>query len=152
MVTSRTNHDGTASIMELPVLQPAKWAPIEDTAMAARTSTDIATIRLLKAILSQSDLPVCVVVDDKADLIYAHGRTGRLLEPAEGEASSNILQMARPGLRAGLTHAIRKMSAERAEILIKNLRVQNNGDAQGINLIVRPLPDMQSGHRDLCRS
>jgi two-component system CheB/CheR fusion protein len=114
-----------------------------------RTSRDVATIRLLKAILSQSDMPVCVVVDDKADLMYAHGRTGRFLEPAEGEATSNILQMARPGLKAGLTHAIRKMSTERTEISVKNLRVQTNGHAQDINLIVRPLPDIQSGHRGL---
>ncbi|WP_459944811.1 chemotaxis protein CheB, partial [Desulfocastanea catecholica] len=145
----RTNHDGTTSLITLATPQPAERAPIEDTAMAARTSRDVATIRLLKAILSQCDLPVCVVVDDKADLIYAHGRTGRFLEPAEGEASSNILQMARPGLKAGLTHAIRKMSTERADISIKNLRVQNNSDSQDINLIVRPLPDMQSGHRGL---
>lgn len=145
----RTNHDGKTSSITLPTLGHAERTPVEDPAVAARTSSDIATIRLLKAILSQSDLPVCVVVDDKADLIYAHGRTGRFLEPAQGEASSNILQMARPGLRAGLTHAIREMSAERAEISIKNLRVQNNGDSQDINLIVRPLPDMQSGHRGL---
>ncbi len=145
----RTTHDGNTASITLPTLQPVDRVQIEDTAMTGRTSRDVATIRLLKAILSQSDLPVCVVVDDKADLMYAHGRTGRFLEPAEGEASSNILQMARPGLRAGLTHAIRKMSAERAEITIKNLRVQNNGDAQDISLIVRPLPDIQSGHRGL---
>jgi hypothetical protein len=57
--------------------------------------------------------------------------------------------MARPGLKAGLTNAIQRMSNERTEIVIKNLRVQNNGDSQDINLIVRPLPDIQSGHRGL---
>lgn len=145
----RTNHDNNTSLITLPTLQSVDLARIDDNAMAARTSRDVATIRLLKAILAQNDLPVCVVVDDKADLIYAHGRTGRFLEPAEGEATSNILQMARPGLRAGLAHAIRKMSAERAEIFIKNLRVQNNGFTQDVNLIVRPLPNMQSGHRGL---
>jgi two-component system CheB/CheR fusion protein len=145
----RSNHDSSTSLINLPTLQPVDRIPIDDNIITAKTSKDVNTIRLLKAILSQSDLPVCVVVDDKADLIYAHGRTGRFLEPAEGEATSNILHMARPGLKAGLTHAIHKMSAERAEIQIKNLRVKNNGDSQDINLIVRPLPDIQSGYRGL---
>jgi len=145
----RSNDDSSTSLITLPTPQSVKRAPAEDTAMAAKTSRDVATIRLLKAILSQSDLPVCVVVDDNADLIYAHGRTGRFLEPAEGEVTSNILHMARPGLKAGLTHAIHKMSTERTEISVKNLQVQNNGDSQDINLIVRPLPDIQSGYRRL---
>ncbi len=145
----RSNHDSNTPLIKLPPHRSAERTSTENTAMPTKTSGDIATIRLLKAILSQSGLPICVVVDDKADLIYAHGRTGRFLEPAEGEASNNILQMARPGLKAGLTNVIHKMSAERAEISIKNLRVQNNGDSQDVNLIARPLPDMQSGQRGL---
>jgi two-component system CheB/CheR fusion protein len=57
--------------------------------------------------------------------------------------------MARPGLKAGLTNAIQKMSIKRMEMVVKNLRVQNNGDSQDINLILRPLPDIQSGYRGL---
>ncbi len=72
-----------------------------------------------------------MVVDDKAEMVYAHGRTGRFLEPAEGEASSNILKMARPGLKAGLTNAIRKMSSERTEVVVKNLRVKSDGGLSG---------------------
>jgi hypothetical protein len=44
--------------------------------MAVRASRDAGTVKLLKAILAQSYLPVCVVVDDKAELIYARAKNG----------------------------------------------------------------------------
>jgi two-component system CheB/CheR fusion protein len=145
----RKDHGNLRQFMNIPKPQAIEKQSDKNVAMAANLSKETATVRLLKAILSRSDLPVCVVVDDKGDLIYTHGRTGRFLEPAQGEASNNILEMARPGLKAGLTNVIQKMSIERAETVVKNLRVQNNGDSQDINLILRPLPDIQSGYRGL---
>lgn len=145
----REDHGSMKKFMDIPQPQALERRAGKNIAMAANLSKDAATVRLLKAILSRSELPVCVVVDDKGELIYTHGRTGRFLEPAEGETSNNIVAMARPGLKAGLTNAIQKMSIERTEIAVKNLRVQNNGDSQDINLILRPLPVVQSGYRGL---
>ena len=145
----RADPAGIKRLMELPRLKQVDRPSEENIVIAAKTSRDASTIKLLKAILSQSNLPVCVVVDDKGELIYTHGRTGRFLEPAEGESSNNILHMARPGLKAGLTNAIRRMSTERNEVFIENLRVKNNGESQDINLIVRPLPEIQRGYRGL---
>lgn len=145
----REDHGSMRQFMDMPKQQNIDRGAEKNIAIAGKLSKDAATVRLLKAILSRSNLPVCVVVDDKGELIYTHGRTGRFLEPAEGEASNNILEMARPGLKAGLTNAIQKMSIERTETVVKNLRVQNNGDSQDINLILRPLPDIQSGYRGL---
>jgi two-component system CheB/CheR fusion protein len=145
----RADHTGIKRLMELPKLNQVDQPSDENNVIVAKASREASTIKLLKAILSQSNLPVCVVVDDKAELIYTHGRTGRFLEPAEGEASNNILQMARPGLKTGLTNAIRKMSTERTEVFIENLRVKNNDDSQDINLIVKPLPEIQRGCRGL---
>ncbi len=144
-----SDHGSVNRPMELPKIKQVDRSHEASNLMAATANRDAGTIRLLKAILAQSNLPVCAVVDDKAELIYTHGRTGRFLEPAEGEASNNILHMARPGLKEGLTNAIRKMSTERAEILIENLQVKTNGDFQDINLIVRPLPEFQRGYRGL---
>jgi two-component system CheB/CheR fusion protein len=149
-IFERRGDDGSIrQLMDIPKRQNINGLSGKSIAVAGKLSKDAAIVRLLKAILSRSDLPVCVVVDGKGELIYTHGRTGRFLEPAEGEASHSILEMARPGLKAGLTNAIRKMSIERTEIVVQDLRVQNNGDSQDINLILRPLPDIQSGYRGL---
>ena len=124
---------------------------LPDEHMAAETTPkkDDGTVSLLQAILHESKAPICVVVDDKADLIYTHGRTGRFLEPADGKASNNILRMARPGLKAALTSAIRQMSSGRSEIVRQNVRIENEAGSQLINLIVRPLHITIKGIRGL---
>jgi two-component system CheB/CheR fusion protein len=43
--------------------------------------------------------PVGVLVNQRGDILYIHGRTGMYLEPTPGEAGLNILKMAREGLR-----------------------------------------------------
>ncbi len=46
--------------------------------------------------------PACVLVNESGAVLYIHGRAGRYLEPASGEASLNILRMAGDGLSAAL--------------------------------------------------
>jgi len=50
--------------------------------------------------------PPSVVIDEKGEILYIHGRTGNYLEPAPGEARWNIFDMAREGLRLELTAAV----------------------------------------------
>jgi two-component system CheB/CheR fusion protein len=40
-----------------------------------------------------------VLVNDKGDILYISGRTGKYLEPAAGKVNWNIFAMAREGLR-----------------------------------------------------
>lgn len=93
----------------------------------ADSPKDVSTLKLMKAIIAQSNLPVCVVVDDDANIVYIHGRTGRFLEPAEGEVSNNLPEMAKPGLKTELTKALHQVAANRQETQVKGLRVKSNG-------------------------
>ncbi|MBU0482654.1 MAG: PAS domain S-box protein [Proteobacteria bacterium] len=110
---------------------------------------EIEPLKLLKSIISQSDMSTCVVIDDNGDIIYIHGRTGCFLEPAEGVANLNALDMAKPGLKAGLAGAIHRMIAERQEVVVNGLQVQANGGFVEVDLVVKPLPDLQTGRRGL---
>ncbi len=123
--------------------------PDERMDTESKTIKDAGTVNLLQAILHESKVPICVVVDDNANLVYAHGRTGRFLELADGRANNNILLMARPGLKVALTSAIRQMSNERCGEIRKNVRVRNEGGSQRINLIIRPLQIAIKGIRGL---
>jgi len=42
--------------------------------------------------------PPCIVVDERTQIRYFHGKTARYLEHAEGESSLNLLDMAKEGL------------------------------------------------------
>jgi two-component system, chemotaxis family, CheB/CheR fusion protein len=100
-----------------------------------------------QAILQQV-APGAALVDGDGDILYLHGRTGLYLEPAPGEAGvSNILKMAREGLRRELTTALHKAVATGASVHSPGLRVRTNGDVTTVNLIIRPVapnPDAPS--------
>jgi two-component system CheB/CheR fusion protein len=83
--------------------------------------------------------PASVVVNERGDILYIHGRTGKYLEPAPGDAGMNITRMAREGLRRELVTALRKAAAGRETTRYPSLQVKNNGDFINVHLTVRPL-------------
>jgi two-component system CheB/CheR fusion protein len=96
--------------------------------------------------LLQYHTPACAIVNEKGEVLYFHGRTGKYLEPASGEATLNILRMARRGLRMELTTALRKALAQRQPVHCQGLEVKTNGEYQTVNLTVRLVmepPSMQ---------
>ena len=63
---------------------------------------------LAEQLLLQSYSPAAVLVNDKGDILYISGRTGKYLEPAAGKANWSIFAMARAGLRHELTGVFQK--------------------------------------------
>ncbi len=80
-----------------------------------------------------------VLVNERGDILYLHGRSGDYLEPSPGEAGMNILKMAREGLRRDLTIALHKAVAQGEPIRHPALRIKTNSHFTTVNLIVRPV-------------
>jgi two-component system CheB/CheR fusion protein len=84
--------------------------------------------------------PAGALVNGNGDILYLHGRTGLYLEPSPGEAgTSNILKMAREGLKPDLTTALHKAVAIKDIVRQNGVRVKTNGDFTTINLTIRPV-------------
>ena len=84
--------------------------------------------------------PASALVNEQGDILYLHGRTGMYLEPTPGEAGiSNILKMAREGLRRDLTIALHKAAGTREMVRHPGLRVKTNGHHTLVNLTVCPV-------------
>lgn len=96
---------------------------------------------LIEALVIRSYSPSGVIVNEKSDVLYIHGKVGKYLEPAAGEANWNVLGMAREGLKMELSNAIRKAGLKRQIVRIDRLSVKTNGDMQAINLVVIPLEE-----------
>ena len=78
-----------------------------------------------------------VLVNGQGDIFYVHGRSGMYLEPAQGETgTSNILKMAREGLRHELLLALRKVPGSSNPVIYPGLRVKTNGHFTLVNLRV----------------
>ena len=89
--------------------------------------------------------PPSAIINDRGDILYIHGRTGKYLEPAPGEAKWNIYDMVREGLKLEMPSAIRKATTRKNEVIYKELTVKGNGGVtQTINLIVRPMIDAKA--------
>ncbi len=92
--------------------------------------------------------PVGVLVNQRGDILYLHGRTGMYLEPAPGEAGLNILKMAREGLRQELATDLYKAAVNKEPVFHPGLRVKTNGDFTTVNLALRPVaagPEVADG-------
>ena len=82
--------------------------------------------------------PNAVVVDDDLQVLQFRGATSRYLEHAAGNASLNLLQMARPPLIVDLRTAIHRALKENASIRRDNISLKYDGEALLVNIEVIP--------------
>jgi two-component system CheB/CheR fusion protein len=128
----------TRGFFTLPIITKATPTGAHE---ALKKEEKISFRELVEQSLLHHYAPACAIIDEKGEVLYFHGRTGRYLEPAPGEATLNILQMARAGLKLELTLAIRKALAQKEPVRYPGLKVKTNGDVQTIDLTVRPVED-----------
>ena len=98
---------------------------------------------LTRRVLVQCFAPASVVTDLKGDILYVHGETGKYLRPAPGQASLNVVEMAREGLELELRAAIRAAASEGMPTLNREIQVKTNGGFTTVSLSVRPLPGLE---------
>ncbi|SFF11595.1 chemotaxis protein CheB [Flavobacterium xueshanense] len=102
---------------------------------------------LTDQILLQLFSPTGILVNNKGDIIYITGRTGKYLEPAAGKANWNVHAMAREGLKYELPEAFRKALPSFEPVHIDNVKIAENGNFHLVNLTVQQIesPDAVKG-------
>lgn len=112
-------------------------APEEAQKKAAATNFT----ELTRRALLQAYAPASVVTDLKGNILYVHGDTGKYLRPAPGQATLNVVDMAREGLQQELRTAIHNAGNKHAPPFRSEVPVKTDGGSQTINLSARALPD-----------
>jgi len=85
---------------------------------------------------------VGALVSPLGDILYIQGHSGMYLELTTGNAGiSNIVKMAREGLRSELAIALNQAVKTGDAACAKGLRVKTNGHFSTVNLTVRPQPN-----------
>ena len=95
--------------------------------------------RLTEKILLERYAPSCVIIDENGVISYIHGKVGKYLELAPGEARLNIFEMASEGLKMEIQIAVRKALSQKTEVVHENLKLENGNNISLINLKVKPL-------------
>ncbi len=103
----------------------------------------VSTSELARKVLIENFAPPSVLINSRGEILHVQGKTGKYLEPSPGQASLNIIDMAREGLQFELRSALRSVQQERMETVQRNIRVKTNGGSQVINLKIIPVPDSE---------
>ncbi|MFW6292270.1 MAG: CheR family methyltransferase, partial [Spirochaetota bacterium] len=95
----------------------------------------------MKSYLLDHHAPPAVFVSRRNEIVYIHGRTGKFLEPATGEARMNVMDMAREGLAIPLGTALHESFRTESPVQRLGIRVKTNGDYAIVDLEVHPYPE-----------
>ena len=96
-------------------------------------------VNLLQTLLLDEYAPVSVVVDNRGEVVFIHGRTGTYLEPAPGRPTHVLVDLTRPGLRAALAAVLKEAASTRREAVRRGVRFRSNSHAARVDIVVRPV-------------
>ncbi len=130
-----------------PSFAVSKWSPApihslvsEEMVKRSKPQQDPLDLRRLteSALLTHYG-QVGILVNRQGEICFIHGRTGKYLEPAQGDASINVFTMAREGLRRELMTAFHKAVTHNETVNFGGLRISTNGDTIAAQLTVKPI-------------
>ena len=112
--------------------------PREGTRSAAPSSKagDLARQTLIDAYA-----PASVLINARHEGLYYSGPVDRYLKIAVGDASRDLLAMARDGLRTKLGAAIRRAARDHACVALGGAQMERDGGAVAISIRVEPVQD-----------
>lgn len=116
----------------------ARTAAKEELATGA-VRTDLAELQ--RRTLAERFGPPAVIVDGRGQIQQIHGRVGAYLEVAPGRAGLGLIEMARDGLRAPLSSALREVQKGEAAEVKRTARIKLDGDWQSVQLTVARIDD-----------
>ena len=128
---------------ELPAVHEATEESPAPSASAPPARGVPSTTQIERALLSRF-APASLVVNDRGDIFFIHGRTGNFLEPAPGGPSINVFDMAREGLQVELPTAIRECIRKGTDVTREGIRVKANGGFVNVSLTVTKLKEPES--------
>ncbi len=97
----------------------------------------------LERIILRRYRPACITVQGNGDAVYFFGRTSRYLEQPTGSPESNVINMAKEGLRIPLRTALHHAATTHERVVQKDVSVQTNGGVSSVDITVEPLTEFQ---------
>jgi chemotaxis methyl-accepting protein methylase len=125
-----------------PIEFPTAFAPPLPAGASPRAVAPPPSLQAMAdQLMLESYAPPAVLVNDKGNILYVSGRTGKYLEPAAGKANWNIFAMAREGLRYELGNAFHKALGQKTPVVLRGLSVGINGGTQHVDITVQRLEE-----------
>jgi len=101
--------------------------------------TDI--IQKTERLIFDAFAPAAVIIDEKHEILHFIGATDKFLAPPVGQASFNILNMARENLKYQLSSLLSKARQQKTDLVSRAIRYQADNISRSADITVRPLSD-----------
>lgn len=103
--------------------------------------------QLAEKVILEHYAPSCVLIDEKYNILYFHGKTDTFLSPPTGEASFNILDMIRDDLRYRLGAILHQAIKQKKAVVAEGLQIECDDGLLIVDLQVKPLmkPEAMQG-------
>ena len=106
--------------------------------------------QIIERIILREYSPTCVVVDEGRQILFSSGKTSDYLRIPEGNISTNVIDMARRGLRLDLRAALHeafrsRRTVEKGPVMLE----MANGETHRITIVVRPIDEIDQGEMTL---
>lgn len=125
-------------LLNEPITFPNRF--VSQTTTSNQSVKPVENLQVLtEQLLLKSYSPAAVLTNQKGDILFIIGRTGKYLEPAAGKANWNIFVMTREGLRYDLSSVFKNALLKKETLSLKNLEVGTNGGTQIVNITIEPL-------------
>jgi two-component system CheB/CheR fusion protein len=133
-----------AKLMELPRTSDAGHRTEGMANMPKGGTPNIS--ELAQRLLLSQHVPASLIVNDKGDIFFIHGRTGQYLElsPGQPQPQQNVLDMAREGLQLALAAIIRKAAAQEAVVTQRGVRIRIDDHSFTVTLRARKIADPEA--------
>ena len=96
---------------------------------------------LTQRILLQDFAPASVLINQKYEILYLHGATGKYLDFPTGAPLCDILTMVRQGLRTKVRAAVHTVLRENTSVKLTDLRVRRDDGYHAVEVTVQPIHD-----------
>ena len=131
-----------AEPIEFPTSFSASGSTEPETRLDAKPTASLQA--LADQLILHHYAPPAVIVNDKGDILYISGHTGKYLEPAAGKANWNLFAMVREGLRYEVADAFQKAIRKREIVSLHGLKVGTNGGSQFVDVTIRRLEEPEA--------
>jgi two-component system CheB/CheR fusion protein len=110
----------------------------------SNTRTDFNIQTLTNQVLLQRFAPASILVNNKGEIIYIIGRTGKYLEAVTENSTWNIFTMARDGLFQTLPNAFRSALKTCEPVILNNIKIGSNENTQTTNVTIQQLENPEA--------
>lgn len=136
-----------AAPRSISVRNDLNWSPMQSidpgVPVAAGNSASKGVIELSQRALLQAFAPTSVTTDCLGNILYVHGDASNYLRPPPGLISTQVVEMARPGLQLELHAALLAAATLAKPTLNREVTLTGeDGVSRTVSFSVRPLPGL----------